>query len=41
MQTYLELAAMMHELEETKEELQSDPSKIAVLFNEMIQMCLW
>lgn len=31
----------MYELESTKNELDSDPSKIAVLFNEMIQMCLW
>lgn len=31
----------MHELEETKAELEADPSKLAVLFGEMLQMCLW
>ncbi|OCB87966.1 DUF89 domain-containing protein [Sanghuangporus baumii] len=35
------LAATMHEFEETKAELEEDPSKLDVLFNEMIQMCLW
>lgn len=32
---------MMHELEETKDELCVDHDKLAVLFNEMVQMCLW
>ena len=31
----------MHELEAEKQSLQSDPAKLAVLFKEMIQMCLW
>ncbi|PAV15637.1 hypothetical protein PNOK_0849500 [Pyrrhoderma noxium] len=35
------LASMMHELEETKDELCVDHDKLAVLFNEMVQMCLW
>ncbi|EJD04787.1 DUF89 domain-containing protein [Fomitiporia mediterranea MF3/22] len=35
------LAATMHELEETGAGLEKDPEKLAVLFNEMIQMCLW
>ncbi|THH07253.1 hypothetical protein EW145_g3507 [Phellinidium pouzarii] len=35
------LATTMHELEETKTELDGDQSKLALLFNEMIQMCLW
>ncbi|KAH8115112.1 DUF89 domain-containing protein [Phellopilus nigrolimitatus] len=35
------LAATMHELEETKSDIESDASKLAVLFNEMLQMCLW
>lgn len=37
----IELAATMSELEETKEELKADKSKIAILFSEMSQMCLW
>ncbi|KIP06641.1 hypothetical protein PHLGIDRAFT_514562, partial [Phlebiopsis gigantea 11061_1 CR5-6] len=36
-----QLATTMHELEAEKESLQSDPTKLAVLFKEMIQMCLW
>ncbi|CAK5271789.1 unnamed protein product [Mycena citricolor] len=36
-----QIATTMHELEEEKDRLQSDPSKLAVLFKEMIQMCLW
>ena len=28
-------------METTKAELESDPEKIGVLFNEMITMCLW
>ncbi|KAI5120017.1 hypothetical protein M0805_008478 [Coniferiporia weirii] len=35
------LAATMHELEETENELAADSSKLDVLFNEMVQMCLW
>ena len=31
----------MHEMETEKDALKSDPSKLAVLFKEMIQMCLW
>ncbi len=31
----------MHELEVEKHELSRDPERIGVLFNEMIQMCLW
>ena len=31
----------MQELETTKAGLQSDVTKLDVLFNEMIQMCLW
>ena len=36
-----ELATTMHELEEEKSALESDPDKLQVLFKEMIQMCLW
>ena len=38
---YLELATTMHELEEDKETLASDPNNLKVIFKEMIQMCLW
>jgi hypothetical protein len=31
----------MKELENTKSELENDPEKLAVLYNEMVQMCLW
>jgi len=31
----------MHEIETEKEKIQSDPTKLSVLFKEMIQMCLW
>ena len=31
----------MHELEKNKDELASGPSRLGVLFTEMIQMCLW
>ena len=31
----------MHELAREKEKLRSDPDKLVVLFQEMIQMCLW
>jgi len=37
----LELATTVHELEKSKSELERDPSKIEVIFKEMIQMCLW
>ena len=36
-----ELARTMHELEVEKHDLSRDPERIGVLFNEMIQMCLW
>ncbi|KAL0961202.1 hypothetical protein HGRIS_006170 [Hohenbuehelia grisea] len=36
-----QLAQSMHELEAQKEALLGDESKLQVLFNEMIQMCLW
>ncbi|ETW85861.1 hypothetical protein HETIRDRAFT_309837 [Heterobasidion irregulare TC 32-1] len=36
-----QLATTMHELEEEKSALESDPDKLQVLFKEMIQMCLW
>ncbi|KAG2003504.1 DUF89 domain-containing protein [Coprinopsis cinerea AmutBmut pab1-1] len=35
------LATTVHELEKNKSELENDPSKIEVIFKEMIQMCLW
>ena len=31
----------MYELDETKVEIESDVAKLAVLYNEMMQMCLW
>ena len=31
----------MHRLESDKEDIRSDPEKLKVLFNEMIQMSLW
>lgn len=37
----LELATTMHELEVEKKTVSDDPEKLAVLFKEMIQMCLW
>jgi hypothetical protein len=36
-----ELASTMHEIEVEKGNLISDPTKLSVLFKEMIQMCLW
>ncbi|KAI0656671.1 DUF89 domain-containing protein [Cubamyces menziesii] len=36
-----QLATTMHELEEDKETLASDPNNLKVIFKEMIQMCLW
>ncbi|KAJ3781064.1 DUF89 domain-containing protein [Lentinula aff. detonsa] len=35
------IAKIMHELESEKGALESDPSKLKVFFQEMIQMCLW
>jgi damage-control phosphatase, subfamily III len=31
----------MHELQDQKATVESDPDKLEVLFKEMIQMCLW
>jgi len=31
----------MHELGANPEAVKADPEKLKVLFNEMIQMCLW
>ncbi|OSD03671.1 DUF89-domain-containing protein [Trametes coccinea BRFM310] len=36
-----QLATTMHELEQDKETLASDPENLKVIFKEMIQMCLW
>lgn len=36
-----ELATTMHEIEAEKFAYQSDAAKLAVLFKEMIQICLW
>jgi hypothetical protein len=36
-----EIATVMHELENEKELLESDPDKLGIFFKEMIQMCLW
>lgn len=36
-----ELASSMREIEIEKDKLISDPTKLSVLFKEMIQMCLW
>ncbi|KAF4611422.1 hypothetical protein D9613_003784 [Agrocybe pediades] len=38
---FTEIATTIHELQGTSEEIKSDPTKLKVLFNEMIQMCLW
>ncbi|GAW01631.1 duf89 domain-containing protein [Lentinula edodes] len=35
------IATIMHELESEKSALESDPTKLKVFFQEMIQMCLW
>ncbi len=32
---------MMQDLESEKETIRSNPETLKVLFNEMIQMCLW
>ena len=37
----VELALSMYEIETGKEKIKSDPTKLSVLFKEMIQMCLW
>ncbi|KAF7323249.1 hypothetical protein HMN09_00105700 [Mycena chlorophos] len=36
-----QIAKSMHELKTEHAKVESDPSKLAVLFKEMIQMCLW
>ncbi|OCH91307.1 DUF89 domain-containing protein [Obba rivulosa] len=36
-----QLATTMHELEADKEKLASDPDALNIIFQEMIQMCLW
>ncbi|KAI0063016.1 DUF89 domain-containing protein [Artomyces pyxidatus] len=36
-----QLATTMHELQDEKASLESDPDKLEVIFREMIQMCLW
>ncbi|KAJ3501262.1 hypothetical protein NLJ89_g9417 [Agrocybe chaxingu] len=36
-----QIATTMHELEVDRAALRVDPEKLGVLFNEMIQMCLW
>ncbi|CAA7262587.1 unnamed protein product [Cyclocybe aegerita] len=36
-----QIATTMHELEVDRAALRADPEKLGVLFNEMIQMCLW
>ncbi|EKM52419.1 uncharacterized protein PHACADRAFT_260786 [Phanerochaete carnosa HHB-10118-sp] len=36
-----QLATTIHELEVEKDVVRNDPAKLAVLFKEMIQMCLW
>ena len=37
----LELATTIHELDDEKEIIRNDKRKLAILFKEMIQMCLW
>ncbi|KZT05259.1 DUF89-domain-containing protein [Laetiporus sulphureus 93-53] len=36
-----QMATTMHELEEDKDKLVSEPADLKVIFGEMIQMCLW
>ncbi|KAI0799597.1 hypothetical protein BC629DRAFT_1497088 [Irpex lacteus] len=36
-----QLASTIHELDDEKQSLRDDKGKLAVLFKEMIQMCLW
>lgn len=31
----------MQELDETRADVESDAAKLAVLYGEMVQMCLW
>jgi len=38
---FIEISTTMHGLEIDKQVIRSDPEKLKVLFNEMIQMCLW
>ena len=38
---FSELATMIQVLESEKETIRSNPETLKVLFNEMIQMCLW
>jgi damage-control phosphatase, subfamily III len=38
---YQEIATTMHELEQSKSLLTSDPDKMRVLFKEITQICLW
>lgn len=38
---HLEIAKTIHELGSDVEGIKSDPEKLKILFNEMIQMCLW
>lgn len=35
------IATTMHELRANPEAVKADPEKLKILFNEMIQMCLW
>ncbi|KAJ2915869.1 hypothetical protein MD484_g4554, partial [Candolleomyces efflorescens] len=37
----LKIATTLHELEKSKDELISDPSRLEAIFTEMAQMCLW
>lgn len=41
MKGFVELAVMMQDLESEKESLIAEPAKLDILWNEMIQMCLW
>ena len=36
-----EISTTIHEIEDQKAILESDPDKLEVLFKEMVQMCLW
>ncbi|KAF8623299.1 hypothetical protein AX17_007471 [Amanita inopinata Kibby_2008] len=37
----LQIATTMHEMESSEAAFRSDPEKLAILFHEMVQMCLW
>jgi damage-control phosphatase, subfamily III len=37
----LEIAAIMHDISLEQDALLADPDKIGILFEEMLQMCLW